>query len=373
MNVSLKVLLLVSVLFIFSCKKDNQQVDAAQLSELVEDEMDKQNIPAMSVLVFKQDAILYDEYFGKAHLGNGTDLTAEHPFLIASISKVVTGVALLQLEDQNLIDLDDPINDYLPFEVNVPGFSAKITFRMLLTHTSGIADGPSLDNEYYYGTDSPTPLGDFLEDYLVPGGSRYNATDNYHNFAPGDESEYSNVGAALIGYLVEVISGEDFNAYCKQNIFVPLGLTHTHWKLSEISGTIVQPYEYSGGDYTEIQHYTFTDFPNGGLRTTPRDLHKFFQIFVNGGSSNGQQILSADNINQMMTLQISDLDSETGLAFFKMDAANNIWGHDGGEMGVSTIAGVNSTTKVGVIVLSNMSDAKLENIMLEGYALGTEE
>ena len=374
MKTSLKVFLLISVLFLASCKKNNlEDVTAAQLSETVQDEMAKQNIPAMSVLVFKQDQIVYDEYFGKAHIGNGTDLTANHPFLIASISKVITGTALLQLADQNLISLDDPINDYLPFQVNVPGYSKKITFRMLLTHTSGIADGPSLDNEYYYGTDSPTDLGDFLESYLVPGGSNYSANDNYHDFAPGDDVEYSNVGAALIGHLVEVISGKDFNTYCKENIFVPLGMSNTHWRLDEISGTIVQPYEYSGGDYTEIQHYTFTDYPNGGLRTTARDLHKLFQIFVNAGSSNGQQILASGTVTQMMTPQITDLDDETGLAFFLLDAAQTIWGHDGGEAGVSTIAGVNATTKVGVIVFSNMSDANLEGIMLEGYALGTGE
>lgn len=374
MKTSLKVFLFLTVLFVVSCKKDNvEDVTAAQLSALVEDEMDKQNIPAMSVLVFKQDQIIYDEYFGKAHIGNGTDLTASHPFMIASISKVITGTALLQLADQNLISLDDPINDYLPFQVNVPGYTTKITFRMLLTHTSGIADGPSLDNEYYYGTDSPTDLGDFLESYLVPGGSNYSENDNYHAFGPGDDVEYSNVGSALVGHLVEVISGQDFNTYCKQNIFAPLGMTNTFWRLDEISGTIVQPYEYSGGNYTEIQHYTFTDYPNGGLRTTTQDLHKLFQIFVNGGSSNGQQILASGTVTQMMTPQITDLDTETGLSFFLLDAANSIWGHDGGETGVSTIAGVNSSTKVGVIVFSNMSDAELNDIMLEGYALGNGE
>jgi len=69
---------------------------------------------------------------------------------------------------------------------------------MHLTHSSGIADGSALDDQYYYGEDSPVELGFFLENYLVSGGDFYNASENFYNFEPGTKHEYSNIGNALI-------------------------------------------------------------------------------------------------------------------------------------------------------------------------------
>jgi hypothetical protein len=95
-----------------------------------------------------------------------------------------------------------------------------------------------------------------------------------------------------------------------------------------------------------------------------------FRAFVNGGELEGVRILQASTLSQMTTLQVPDLSDEVGLHLFLMDAANNIWGHDGGEEGVSTYAGWNPTTKKGVIILCNASDAKLEGIFERGMALG---
>jgi CubicO group peptidase (beta-lactamase class C family) len=83
---------------------------------------------------------------------------------------VITATALLQLHEKGLFSLQDATNGYLPFVVENPNFTTPITFQMLLTHTSGIADGTALDDQYYYGKDSPISLRYFLENYLVPGG-----------------------------------------------------------------------------------------------------------------------------------------------------------------------------------------------------------
>jgi CubicO group peptidase (beta-lactamase class C family) len=266
--------------------------------------------------------------------------------------------------------MDDKINDYLPFNVSVPNHPGSITFRMLLTHTSAIADGSALDDQYYYEEDSPIELKFFLENYLKPNGSFYNASENFHNFAAGSDYEYSNTGNALIGLLVEEISGISFNNYCKQNIFNPLGMNETYWRLDEISQTIVQPYNYSNGQYEAIQHYTFTDYPNGGLRSTGRDIFKFLSAFVNNGVSNNHQLLISSTINSMISPQIPAIDNEVGLHLFLMNPENNLWGHDGGEQGVATIMAFNPSTKVGAIILTNQGEADLDKILVQAYKLG---
>ncbi len=368
-------LLIFAFLSVFtSCNNGENEITingADEFKAYIQDEMDIQNIPALSALIFKEDNILYEEYFGKSQIDQNVPLESNHLFLLASISKTITAVALLQLYDQGLFSLDDKINDYLSFNVSVPNQTTDITFKMLLTHTSAIADGSALDGQYYYGFDSPVALDYFLENYLVPGGEFYNPTENFYDFEPGTEYEYSNEGNALIGLLVQQIAGMDFNTYCKQNIFSPLGMTNTFWRLDEISQTIVQPYNYVNGQYQQIQHYTFTDYPNGGLRSTAKDLFYFLRAFVQNGNSNNFQLLKPETVNDMATLQILPLNNEMGLHLFYLNPENNLWGHDGGEQGVATIMAFNPTTKIGAIILTNQGDADLEEILVEAYKLGT--
>ena len=367
-------ILLISFLISFlNCNKKEEIVlsnDKTKFVEYLQSEMESQKIPAMSVLIFKENDILYESYLGKSQIEQNISLKENHLFLLASISKVVTATALLQLNERNLFSLDDNINNYLPFKVNIPNYDKEITFRMLLTHTSGINDGTALDNQYYDGKDSPISLNFFLENYLLSNGSFYNASENFYNFSPGSQYEYSNTGNALIGLLVEEISGMNFNAYCKQNIFTPLGMDETFWRLDEISQTIVQPYDYLNNQYEAIQHYTFTDYPNGGLRSTSKDMFTFLSAFVNNGNSNDHQLLSSNTVNSMITPQIPLIDNEVGLHLFLMNSENGLWGHDGGEKGVATIMAFNPTTKIGVIILTNQGEAELDEMLVEAYKLG---
>jgi len=354
-----------------ACKKDEPEINTkAEFEEYIADEMDLENIPAMSVLIFKGNTILYENYLGKSQLQQNINLSPNHLFLLASISKVITATALLQLYDDQLFSLDDPVNNHLPFKVNIPNQSKEITFRMLLTHTSAIADGSALDGQYYYGKDSPISLKSFLENYFLPSGNFYNAKENFHNTIPGNAHEYSNAGNALIALLVEEISGMDFNSYCKKNIFSPLGMNETFWRLDEITQTIVQPYNYKNREYEAINHYTFTDYPNGGLRSTSRDLFKFLKAFTHNGISNNHPLLDATTVQAMITPQIPKLDKEMGLHLFLMNPTNSLWGHDGGEQGVATIMAFNPNNKVGAIILTNQGDADLDEMLVEAYQLG---
>lgn len=355
-----------------SCRKkkgfDPESVE--EFESFCEKQMEKQHIPGMSVLIFRGEEELYIRHFGESDLENSIPLDDSTVFLMASVSKTITAVALLQLYEKGLFNLDDPINDYLSFAVKVPEQTQAITFRHLLTHTSGISDGDALDGQYYYGQDSPILLKDFMEDYLVPGGAFYDEFDNFNDFAPGSDHQYSNVGNALIGVLVEEISGVDFNTYCKNNIFLPLGMSNTHWRLDEVSSTIAIPYEYSRREYLPNEHYTFTDYPNGGLRSNAHDMFQFLSILSVGGTKDGFSLLKSNTINEALSLQVEDLDKTMGLSFFLMSEEHDLWGHDGGETGVSTTMAFNKQDQIGAIILTNMSDVVLDGLLISAYQLG---
>lgn len=363
---------LLCLVFTFSgCETDEVEINnTADFDTYIQNEMDAQHIPAVSVLIFKESRVLHETYLGKSNLKQNLDLRENHPFLLASVSKVVTATALLQLHEAGLFALTDNVSDYLPFTVKHPKSARPITFHMLLTHTSGIDDGSALDDQYYYGKDSPVTLRYFLENYLVQGREFYNASENFHNFEPGTQYAYSNIGSALIGLLVEEIAGVDFNTYCKKHIFAPLGMNNTHWRLDEISQPIVQPYNYARRTYEEIPHYTFTDYPNGGLRSTARDMFMFLSAFAQGGKANNHQLLRQQTVKAMITPQIPALDNAMGLHLFLMDSATNLWGHDGGEQGVATTVAFNPTTKIGAVILTNQGDAELEDMLTQAYKLG---
>ncbi|PIY08352.1 MAG: hypothetical protein COZ18_12730 [Flexibacter sp. CG_4_10_14_3_um_filter_32_15] len=329
--------------------------DKQAFDDFIAAQMSSQKIPAVGAIIFKDGQILHEGYYGKSNVEQNLPLENDHLFLIASISKTVTGVALLRLYDEGKFGLDDPINDYLSFPVVNPNSSTPITFRMMLTHSSSITDGDNLYGNKTFNGDTPLALKPFMESYLKVGGSRYDAEANFSEAAPGTEFNYSNAGSALIGVLVEEISGMSFTDYTKQNIFTPLGMTSSTWKLSEITGTIVQPYELQDGQAVKVEHYTFPDYPNGGLRTTPREMAKFTAALANGGTYNGYELLKSSTVSEMLRKQIPNLDETMGLHMFLQNESLGLWGHNGGEDGTTTEMAFDPVTKIGVLVFTNVS------------------
>ncbi|RFC53348.1 serine hydrolase domain-containing protein [Brumimicrobium aurantiacum] len=373
--------------FIFtvqSCKKDKipepeapstpEEVneDIVAFNSFLDTEFTQKNLVGLSVLVFKKDQVLHQKQLGKANIQNDENLTANHLFSAASSSKIVTATALLQLFEYGHFALDDNISDFLPFNIEHPNSTTPITFEMLLTHTSGIADGSILDDHYYDGYDSPLPIKYFIEEYLLPGGSFYNETENFTNFEPGTQYEYTNVGTTLMALLVEEISSQDFPAYCQDKIFSPMGMTQTYWKYNQAknsSNPIVTPYNDQGSQHNEIDQYTFTHYPSGGLRTTVQDMMKFYAPLANDGNFNNTNLLHETTTELMFDNQIPNLNNQMGYHVYLLDATNYIWGDDKGIEGASAIVGISPFSDIGVIVYANQSDVDLSEILDEGFEL----
>ena len=380
--------------------------DEDELIELIESLMQTHLIPGLSISISKEGEIVWNQNFGYADIDDGIPVDENTMFILSSVSKTVTATALMQLWEQGMFDLDDGINQYLPFNVNHPDYSlAQISFKMLLSHTSGIKDNWSV-MEYYDG-DSNLELGYYLEEYLVPGGDFYGSNSNYTNQMPGSNYAYSNIGAALIGLLVEEISGTPFNEYCNQNIFSPLGMDNAYWFLSEIDdlNQVAIPYGLSGGsgstcyeigcgvynesnpcfcdyacvdygdccsDYNEVcgeggtgsdvtlselYHYGYSDYPSGQLRTTSNNLAKFMSAYMNNGIYNGVRILESETVEIMRDIHFPSADSQQGLIwYYKNSNGRNLFGHNGGDLGSLTEMFISFSDDIGVVLLTNSSN-----------------
>jgi len=178
--------------------------------------MREARVPGLAACIVKEDAIVWSAGYGWRDVAQGLPVTPQTPFMLASVSKTVTGTALVQLWDQGRFRLDDDVAAHLRFPLAHPLFpKAPITFREVLAHAASIRDNWGVMTSLYVRGDSPLPLGWFLDQYLVPGGQWYSAQKSFTPFAPGTKFEYSNIGFALAGHLVEAIAQVPFDLYCQ--------------------------------------------------------------------------------------------------------------------------------------------------------------
>jgi CubicO group peptidase (beta-lactamase class C family) len=315
--------------------------DSAGLDSFIVWAMGNYNIPGVAACVVKDGQLVWSGAHGWANIEDSVAVTDSTLFMLASVSKTVTGAAVMQLWEEGRFGLDDDINDYLPFDVIHPWHpDSIITFRMLLTHTSGINDNWTVLTSVYCLGDSPIPLGQFLEDYLTPGGAYYDAEANFNPWAPGTASDYCNVAVALAGYLVEAISGTPFDEYCEDSLFTPLGMDETAWFLADLdTSNVAMPYYWDGSTFVPYGHYGYPDYPDGRLRSSTAELSRFLIAMLQGGQIDGVRILDSTTVDTMTTVQIPG--GSIGVIWFRqwVGVLNDwIWTHTGGDLGVSTKA-----------------------------------
>lgn len=292
-------------------------------------------------------------------------------FMTASISKPVTALALMKLYDAGKLSLDDDINNYLSFSVANPNYpKEKITFRMLLSHVSSIRDNWTMLEPGYtidVGGDSPISLKAYLKGYLLEGGQYYDSALNYYNTEPMTEEHYSNVGYALIGHLVEEISGMPFNEYMAEEIFTPLHMDNSYWFLSEIPHeNIATPHNmpYKETDYKGTQvlkHFGYPNYPSGQLRTTVTDYAQIVKLMINKGKVDGDQFISKETINEFLTVQYPEVNKWRAISWSYNEFENFIYNiimprlpsHTGLDPGMSTVVSFDPETRTGAIIFSN--------------------
>ncbi len=187
-------------------------------------------------------------------------------------------------------------------------------------------------------------------------------------------SAVSSFGFALLGYLVESISGIPFDEYTRLNIFKPLGMTSTGWHLADLgSAPIAMPYRCndnsSDGTSTIVYHpfgqYGYPDYPDGSLRTSARQLARFLGAIMNGGKLGGVRILEASTVQAMLIPTGPLTPWATGLGWRTYCDENGVsyWGHYGGDRGVSTAMDFRPSDGTGVIVLANGNYDDLPAVM----------
>ena len=349
-NINLLILLLLTFLCSTCTIIDPEFEEFSDLDAEIRNEMSSYQIPSLSACVIKNDAIAWAKYYGNSAVVNSQpDSNSIYP--VASISKTILVTAVMQLSEQGLIDLDADINEYLPISIRNPNYpNNKITARMLLTHTSGLAwpvDDYVVPGFYeYYPLDSAPPLDEWIPQYILPNGNHYvNAV--WKNTVPGERELYSNIGTAVLGYLVEVITGTDFNTYSKLNIFTPLEMNNTSYAYADLNmNNVINIYLEN---YEQIEHYRQLHFPAQSLKTTVEDYSHLLIAYMNGGIYKGNRILQESTIEQILQLH----NPASGSCLIWKKTVGDWYEHQGGEPGVAAQVEFHPDKKVALIIFSN--------------------
>ena len=351
-----------------------------ELLNFIQSTMEANFIPGLSISIAKGGSIVWNKHFGYANINENILVDENTKFILSSASKTITATALMQLFQQDLFMLDDDVDNYLPFDVSHPDYpEIPITFKMLLSHTSGIKDNWGFMP--FYDGDSPLELSYYLSQYFSPLGEFYDNNLNFTDHEPGTGFRYSNIGAALVGLLVEEISNQSFNEYCIENIFEPLGMSDAYWFLSEIENLneVASPHQFADGSTDSLivlENYGYSDYPAGQLRTTSYNLAKFMNLFINDGIFDDVEILSPETIELMKTIHYPNVAYDQGLMWYYKTLNNRtLFGHSGSDKGSLTEMFISFPDTVGVILLSNSRNhegmAQIENAVFN-YAVETD-
>jgi len=372
--------------FIFSCPgfiANAQLKDSDSIDVTIRSFMADKKVPGFAIGIVKKKSLKWAKGYGLSNIEKQIPMNVDAVMNIGSVSKTFTTLAAMQLWEQGRLDLDADVNKYLDFEVRNPKYPDKpITVFQLMTHTSSIKDGTAYGQSYACG-DPAISLHDWIFESLTPNGKFYSNGSNFCDWSPGAERRrYSNVTFGLLGLIIEKIARQPFNEYCNGHIFKPLEMINTGWMLREINvQKHVIPYtyvtdknrndlledrklypktvEFKVGTFIPTCLYSFPNYPDGLVRTSVKELSNYLIAIMNGGKFRGKEILRKETVAKMLSLQTST-NKFQGLTWHVYEWArpgNNdlLWGHTGGDPGITTYLFFNPVSKLGIITFQNAS------------------
>ena len=332
------------------------------LDRFMENRRRAMRAPGLSAAVVGAKGLEWAGGYGMADSEAGVEADAETVHMLASVSKTVTCGGAMSVVEDGKLSLDADVNDVLPFPVAIPGYPGAVTLRQLLTQTSSLKDrwsawgAPGKPDTLYCHGDSTIPLGDFLKSYLVPGGERYDAEDNFYDRKPGSRYGYSNIGADLAGYLAEIATGVKLSELCAKRIFEPLGMEQTGFHLADITTeNIAMPHKFDNATERNdpIYQYGYPDYPSGALRTSAVQLSKWLRAFMNYGELDGTRILDEATVKEIRTDQHVAYWNQGLIWWSGFGPGFRHMGHTGDDVGITARMFFRPDRRVGAITLAN--------------------
>jgi CubicO group peptidase (beta-lactamase class C family) len=325
--------------------------DFAAIDRYVQEEMEATRLPGASLGIVKGDEIVHLKGFGDAD-DSGRKVTPQTPFLIGSNGKSFTALAIMQLVEDGKVELDAPVQRYIPwFRVADPEASERITVRHLLNQTSGL---PTASGQAYLLKEDSSK--DALENEVR------SMSDVELTHPPGETYQYCNLNYTTLWLIVQIVSGEPYERYVEEHILVPLRMEDSFMSppAAERHGLATghqywfgQP--FSGGGLA----YNRAATPAGLMASSAEDMSHYLIAQLNGGRYEGAEIVSEDGIAELhrgaADIGEANVSYAMGWVDSKTDGVHTVW-HEGSTGNVNANMILLPESKWGIVLLTNGDD-----------------
>ncbi|SHN41122.1 serine hydrolase [Chitinophaga sp. CF418] len=330
-----------------------QQETDKKTDRIINKAMANEEFPGMAVAVIQHNKVLFEKGFGFTTLQQKAAVDENTLFSIGSVSKAFTGIGVMLLVQQGKIVLDNPIKKYMK---NIPKAWGEITIRQLMTHTSGIPE-PKGEKD-----------GDSFEQTVKNLGALPMA------FPTGKKQQYNNFNFAILGKLIETVSGIPYIAYMKKYVFQPLQMDRTG--VGTINDNVAPGHMFKNGQWKEIEsHFRAGDYgvPSGGLQTTLADFIKLSQALSRN------TLLNVKHTKAMWTPYSAKLSNTPGW-HSRMAGRDIVIHKGGGGTGIGSVCDykIVPSQELYVIVMANKANNKIspaditDEILLKCFNIPTD-
>ncbi len=329
------------------------QAQPAWIDQFVASQMAEMHIPGAAVVLVQGGKVLMAKGYGYTDQSQQQRVDPERTtFRIASVSKLFTATAVMQLVEQGRLDLHADINRYLT-DFQIPAtYPEPITLEHLLTHTAGFDDSDV--GSITLTPEAALPLERYLSTFLPP-----------RVRPPGQVLSYSNYGMALAGFLVQQASGVPFEQYVEQHILAPLGMQHSGFTPTDSLATGY----WSDGNAQAVKPYYVSDLPSSGVIASATDMASFMTAHLQDGQYGQARLLQPDTAKQMREQHFTNYGGAAGVGygFFEdtSSAERAVW-HNGSLAGYRSMLYLWPSAQTGLFVVSN-ADADLGQALADGF------
>jgi len=328
---------------------DHARAIAAAVSGWLPGQLRERSVPGAAAAVVDRNGTVWEGTWGVADGPGSSSITPDTLFNIRSVSKNVTALGVLMAVQDGLVELDTPIQEYLPEFTVHSRFDEHpeklITLRLMLAHRAGFThDPPAHLGVANLDMDQPRYFQEYIDS--IP--------ESWLRFPVGYRHEYANRGYDLAGYILQVRSGRSFADYMKNKVLDPIGMTNSSFdldRIEQISGRAV-----GHGTDGEVVPVAFPEIPSGGLYSSIRDMSRYVQFHLNDGVVNGHRLLREDLMEQLHTIQLPKAGQRTG---YTLGLWREVTGdtfslyHEGGGRGFGSHMIVYPELGAGVVTLTN--------------------
>ena len=355
-----------SLLIFISCdiERDKTSLLYTDLIDKVSDairyEIKDKNLNAISIAIIEREDFFWAEGFGFIDEDRKIKADENTIYRVGSVSKLFTDLAIMKKRESGDIDIDLPIQNYLPKFNPKNVYDKSITLRQLMSHRAGVLREPAYGN---YFEDNEPSLKKTVE----------SISNSSLIHPPGTKTKYSNAGIAVVGYTLEKIFKKPYVEFMQENILNPLGMDSSSFEYKnsmESNLAKATMWSYDKRSF-KAPRFELGMIPAGSLYSSVKDLAKFIDMIFSGGFSNGEKFISPETIKEMVTPQFTESKVSGYGIGFRISKHNNykMISHGGAIYGYSTQLSALLEPRIGVVVASSVDISNSITRKISNYAL----